>query len=695
MSSQRSRLNLVIVQTLVLSLMFALFGRLFYLQVANSNVYQSAALSIQSRDIVTPAVRGSITDSSGTPLAMDQPGLAITVDRSVIDKQPDKGVAVLTRVSNLLKLPYTDLWQGTRLCGELPIGSRSGCWNGTRFQAIPITKQATQTQALVILENSDTYAGINAATLPVRSYPSIYGELPVHVLGYVGGVSEADLNDPTKGFYRNENVGKSGLELMYDNYLRGTPGIKTVIVDRKESVTQTSENTSPISGNNLVTNISAPLQAAVEKALDRAVHNSRSQGYKADSGAAVVLNVRNGAVLAMASWPSYDPNMFQKGLTVKQAKDLFSEATGVPALSRAIQGTYAPASTFKALSVVAATAAGYSMNKSYKCPSKVQIGNREFKNFEAKNEGTINMETAIAVSCDTIWYQISYDEWVRDGGLRPKSGAHDYFFKNAKAFGVGTKTGIDLPDEASGRLPDRLWKTNYWKANKDFYCNYLNKAQKKDLTPYLIAIAKENCIDGYMLRAGDAVNFSIGQGDTLITPIQMAVAYAAIANGGTLWRPWIARAIVNPNGKILKEFSSQEIGKTEQTKADTEFLHRALRSVATNGTAAPVFSNFPVQVAGKTGTAQDLGRNKNGSAKDDTSWFASFAPADSPQYAVVMVVSQGGFGASVSAVGVKDIYSSLFGVVGGKVDPTKSAFPNGIPTDLPKLDVKNAKLENK
>ena len=487
MSSQRSRLNLVIVQTLIISLMLALIGRLFYLQVANTSVYQSAALSIQSRDIVSPALRGAITDDEGLPLAMDRPGLSITVDRSIVDKQPDKGVAVLTRVSNLLKLPYADLWQGTRLCGELAIGKRSGCWNGTRFQAIPITKQATQAQALVILENSDIYSGVNAETVPVRSYPSLAGELPVHVLGYVGGVSETDLSDPTKGFYRNENVGKSGLEYMYDSYLRGTPGIKTVIVDRKEAVTRTSQNTEPIPGDNLVTNINASLQSATEKALNHAVLSSRSMGYRADSGAAIVLNVKNGAVLSMASWPTYDPNMFQKGLTVQQAKDLFSEATGVPALSRAIQGTYAPASTFKALSVVAASKAGYSMNASYKCPSTVKIGNRVFKNFEAKNEGTINMEQAIAVSCDTIWYQIAYDEWVRDGGLSPKSNLKDYFFLNAGNFGVGKKTGIDLPGESTGRLPDRNWKQNYWKANKDFFCNYLARASKKDLTPYLIA----------------------------------------------------------------------------------------------------------------------------------------------------------------------------------------------------------------
>ena len=671
--------------------MLALIGRLFYLQVANTTVYQSAALSIQSRDIVSPALRGAITDSAGLPLAMDRPGLAIAVDRSVIDKQSDKGVAVLTRVSNLLKLPYADLWQSTRLCGEITTGKKSGCWNGTRFQAIPITKQATQTQALVILENSDIYAGVTAEPVPVRSYPSLAGESPVHVLGYVGGVSENDLNDPTKGFYRNENVGKSGLEYMYDNYLRGKPGIKNVIVDRKEAVTQTSQNTAPIPGDNLVTNLNASLQAATETALNRAVRNSRSMGYHADSGAAIVLNVKNGAVLAMASWPTYDPNMFQKGLTVQQAKDLFSEATGVPALSRAIQGTYAPASTFKALSVVAASKAGYNLNGNYACPSTVKIGNRVFKNFEAKNEGTINMEQAIAVSCDTIWYQIAYDAWVRDGGLSPKSNLKDYFFLNAKNFGVGKKTGIDLPGEAAGRLPDRNWKKNYWDANKNFFCNYSTRALKKDLTPYLIAIAHENCIDGYMLRAGDAVNFSIGQGDTLVSPLQLVNMYAAIANGGTLYKPQIARAIVSPQGKVIKDFKPIVNGKIPATSSDLAFLHRALRAVATRGTAAGLFANYPIAVSGKTGTGQVLGRNTNGSAKDDTSWFVSYAPSDKPQYAVVMMVSQGGFGATASGGGVKEIYSALFGVKGNTVDPKAAIFPaSGPKTSIPMIDTKSA-----
>ena len=693
--SQKSRLNLIIVEVLIISLLISLVGRLFYLQIAASFKYKNAALSIQSRDVLTPAIRGSITDSDGIPLAMDKPGLVISVDRSVIDKLPDKGDAVIAKVSKLIGKAKSDVWVSTRLCGELPIGERTGCWKGTRFQPIPITSAATQAQALKVLENADSYPGIDAIQIPVRSYPSLAGETGAHVLGYVGSVTETDLMNPDKKFYRDEVIGKTGLEYQYDDYLRGVPGIKTVIVDRKEAVTQQTQSIPAKSGDNLITNLNVKLQATTEKALSPALMRAKSLGYHADGGAAVVMDVHSGKILALASYPTYDLNIFQKGLTQAQAKDLFGESTGVPALIRPLQGMYAPASTFKSISIVAASKAGYNLNAKYDCPASVQVGNREFKNFETSPLGMITMQNAIAVSCDTVWYKIAYDQWIKDGGLSPKSSANDYFFNAARSFNIGKKTGIDLPGEASGRLPDRQWKLDYYKQNKDFYCNFTQKAKKSDLTPYLIAIAKENCTDGYIIRAGDAVNFSIGQGDTLLTPLQMTVVYAAVANGGTLWKPYVARAIVDSKGKVIKEFAPEIVGKTEQTPSDTEFLHKALRSVATSGTAAGVFAGFPVQVAGKTGTGQDLGRNKNGSAKDDTSWFASFAPADSPQYAVVMVVSQGGFGASVSAPGVKDIYTTLFGVVGGKIDPTKSAFPNGIPNTLPKLDVKNAKLVTK
>jgi penicillin-binding protein 2 len=691
--NQRSRLSLIVTQTLVLSLMLALFGRLFFLQVASGLKYQNAALSIQSRDIVNPAIRGAITDSSGLPITMDRPGMQITVNRSATDALPDKGTAVFARLASLLSITPAEVYTKTRLCGELSLGQRAGCWNGTRQQPIPITKAATEKEALKVLENPTLFAGVDAAPVPVRSYPTLAGENAAHVLGYTGVVTDADLANPNNHYYRNEIVGKSGLEYVYDNYLRGTPGVKTLIVDRKEAITSISQNTKPTPGNNLVTHLDVRLQAATEKALASSVQRSRSMGYHADSGAAIVMDVTNGAVLAMASYPTYDPNMWQVGLTTQQAKDLFSVTTGVPALSRAIQGEYAPASTFKSVSIVAAKSAGYNLNALYNCPAQLQVGTQLFRNFETKSQGRINMTEAIAVSCDTIWYQIAFDQWLKDGGLNPHSSINDYFFNAARGFGVGKKTGIDLPGELSGRLPDRQWKQNYYDANKAFFCNYTKRAKPSDLTPYLIAIARENCLDGNKLRAGDAVNFSIGQGDTLVTPMQLTSMYAAIANGGTLWKPEIAKAVITPAGKVIKSFTPVVNGKITATSSDISFLHTALRAVATRGTAAGVFANFPVDVAGKTGTGQVLGRNPNGSAKDDTSWFASFAPSSSPRYAVVMMVSQGGFGAAVSAVGVKDIYSALYGVVGNKVDPTKAIFgPSGPPVALPKVDPKYAKL---
>jgi penicillin-binding protein 2 len=686
--SLRSKINLIIFQTLVFSLIFALFGRLFYLQIIESGKYKDAAISIQSRDVVTPAVRGAIADINGTPMVVDLPGLVVSINRIEIDKQPDKGVKVLAQVANLFKLEYSDIYQRTRLCGELPKDNRAGCWNGTRYQPIPLVGNASQDLALRVMENSDLYPGVEVQSVPFRSYPSLQGENAAHLLGYVGAVTDEDLKNPAINYYRNEVVGKTGLEINYNQYLRGTPGVRTFLVNRKEVVTKQNKNIQAVAGNNLITNIDAKLQAAVEKSLEAAVKRARSSGYRGDSGAAVVLEIKTGRVLAMASYPTYDPTIWQKGLTVKQAEDLFSEAKGVPALSRPLQGLFAPASTFKSVSVVAAAKAGYPLNASYNCPATVEIGNRTFKNFDSIAAGRIPLDLGLAISCDSLWYQISYDEWVRDGGLKPKSSPNDYFFKAAKDFGVGLLTGIDLPSELKGRLPDRQWKQNWYEQNKDFYCNYKNRAKKADLTAYLIEIARENCIDGNKVRAGDAVNFSIGQGDTLVTPLRLAQIYAAIANNGTYYKPQVARAIVDVDGKLIKEFKPVVADTIEVEQSTWDFLHRSLRMVVTRGTAAGVFSGFPVEISGKTGTAQVFGKNPNGSAKDDTSWFASYGPTQDPQYAVVMMVSQGGFGASTSGLGVRNIYEALFGVSGNKVNPEKAIFPNGVPSTIAKVDLK-------
>ena len=685
--NNKSRLSLLVVQILVVSLMTALFGRLFYLQVAAGPKYREAALSIQSRDVVSPATRGLIVDGYGVPLAMNKAGLAITIDRIAIDKLEDKGVGVMKRLAVLLNLKYADIYQNTRLCGELPKGEKVGCWQGSRFQPIPITKSADPDIALQIVERSDEFPGVDAQPVAIRSYPSYLNVNAAHVLGYVGPLTESDLlaSNGTQ-YFRSETIGKTGLEIQYDSFLRGEPGIRTVIVDRKESVTRESQNTQPVAGNHLVTSLDVRLQAATEKALKEAVLRGRANGYTSDSGAAIVMDVKTGRILALASYPTYDPNAWEKGLTIEQAADLFSEKKSVPALNRALQGLFAPASTFKVVSVVAAASAGYDLNANYKCPSQVQVGTRAFQNFDSKNQGTMNMKKAIAVSCDTIWYQIAFDEWLRDGGLKPKSDPNDYFFKAAQAFQITERVGIDLPSESRSRLADREYKKKWYAQNKDFYCNYKDRATKAQQTPFLLQLAAENCVDGDKIRAGDAVNFSICQGDTVVTPLKLTQMYAAIANGGTIWQANIAKAVVKTDGTVIQTFTPQKLGTLDIDASTIKFLQDSLREVVVSGTGTGAFSGFPIEVSGKTGTGQVFGKNPNGSLKDDTSWFASFAPSKNPRYAVVMMVGQGGFGASTSGVGVRQIYEAIYGVSGNKIIPGAALFPEGKPpTQLPKI----------
>ena len=695
--NQRARLSLLVVQIFIFSLLFGLLGRLFYLQVAAGPIYRDAALSIQSRDVVTPATRGLIVDSSGVPLALNRVGVAITVDRTKIDRQPDKGFAVLQSLSTLLNIEYKDLYQRTRLCGELPKGARAGCWTGSRFQPIPLTKEADPELALRIVERPDQFPGVSATPVSIRNYPASAGANAAHLLGYIGPLTEEDLSGANgRSYFRSESIGKAGLEIQYDEYLRGSPGIKTVIVDRKEAVTSTTQNSKPVGGNHLVTSIDVRVQAAAESALADAVRRARAMGYPSDGAAAVVMDVRNGQIIALASHPTYDPNSYERGLTVAEAKNLYSEKAGVPALSRALQGLFAPASTFKAVSAVAAANAGYDLNATYDCPSQVEVGTRAFQNFESKAQGRISMTKAMAISCDTIWYRIAFDEWLRDGGLKPKSNANDYFFKAAKGFQIGVKTGIDLPSESSGRLADREWRKAWYAQNKDFYCNYKERASKSQQTAFLVQLAYENCLDGDKIRAGDAVNFSIGQGDTVISPLKLAQMYAAIANGGTILKPTIAKAIVKTDGTVIKEFKPEKLGVLPADRETIKFLNKSLREVVVSGTGAGAFNSFPIPISGKTGTAQVFGRNPNGSAKADTSWFASYGPTNKPRFAVVMMVSQGGFGASVSGVGARKIYETLLGVEGSKVSSAKILFPSGIPpVGLPKISpatkVKGAK----
>ena len=220
--------------------------------------------------------------------------------------------------------------------------------------------------------------------------------------------------------------------------------------------------------------------------------------------------------------------------------------------------------------------------------------------------------------------------------------------------------------------------------------NFKEIKLKKEIREHLIAIAKENCTDGYIIRAGDAVNFSIGQGDTVITPLKQAQIYSAIANGGTLWQPLVAKAIVKTDGTVVKTFTPKVMGKVDVDKSTFAWLRDALHQVTINGTAAGDFAGFPIPVAGKTGTGEVFGLNKDGTKKNSTSWFASFAPVDKPQYAVVVMVSQGGTGAAAAGVGAREIYNTIFGVSGSKQIPEKVIK---IATTLPKISAATKVVE--
>jgi penicillin-binding protein 2 len=372
------------------------------------------------------------------------------------------------------------------------------------------------------------------------------------------------------------------------------------------------------------------------------------------------------------------------GITAKEYASISGVRNNYPNQSRATQGEFAPGSTFKPVTLSAAVMAGYPLGGTYPCPSSYTVGGRSFSNYESEAFGQISLKKAIEVSCDTVFYKLAYEMWVRDGGIRPKARPADHLTRMAQGFGLGKETGLDLPEESGGRIADRAWKQEFWERTRMVNCakgrsGYPDIAKKDpERAAYLKLLAQENCLEGNQYRAGDAVNFSIGQGDTTTTPLQMARLYAAIANGGTLWVPTIAKAVVSPDGRVVRQIKPRSAGRLPVRPDIIRFLQNALRSVPENGTARFPFAEWPldkIPMAAKTGTAEVYG-------KQSTSWFATYGPATAPQYSVVMMVSQGGTGSGVSGPSVEKIYEALLGVKNRKVVPSAALLPSP-PRTLP------------
>ena len=687
---RRSSQRLIVFAALVLSLMLTLIGRAFQLQGLNSEKYQSIATSNRTRDIITYAPRGQIVDQSGVPLVANRSSLVITADPTALGRQKDGGKAVLNRLGKLVGLSGWALQRRMMPCGTPGAPRPPTCWNGSTVQPVPLIKDADESVALAVVERVDQFRGLAAEVEGVRDYPMPYGVNAAHILGYLQPVNDSELAEQAKlpkeqrWLLRNDLVGRSGLESEYDRKLRGKPGIKRLVVDRRGRVVGTYVAQESRAGNTLVTSISAPLQSVAESALVNSVRISRSRGYPADSAALVVLDVTNGRVLALASYPTYDPRIWVGRINSKQYQALLDPKKGTPLLFRPTQGLFPPGSTFKVVTTTAALDSGWGAGSRIPCPSVYEVGRRKLRNFDGERAGSLTLAGAIEMSCNTVFYRIGHELWKRDGGTDNTGKAKEVVYQWARKYHLAQKTGIDLGSESRGRIVGRKERMDTWTSMKAAWCKrgkegYPEYKNRPAWAAYLKAIAAENCTDGYLYRGGDAALFAIGQGDTLVTPLQMAVLYASIANGGTLWQPTIGKAIISADGKTATGIKPTKIGDVGLDETQLRVLRNGLKMVVTGGTAAGTFAGYPnsmVPVAGKTGTAQMGGNNLR-----ETSWFASFAPANKPRYAVVAMVSQGGTGSSSAAVAVRKVYEAIFGVTGGTVDPAASVFPGGAPMD--------------
>jgi len=676
-----SRRRLVLLYLVAAAMIITLGGRLWYLQVMDTTQYKTLASANQTRQVVVPAVRGSIVDDEGQPLVTNTTSLVVSVNMTQLAQSTsDDGQSVLRRLASLLGMSDKTLTEKTRLCTK---GVPAPCWPGSPYQPIPVDQQVSVQTALQIMEQPTVYPGVTAQVQPVVQYPMPDGANPAQVLGYLQPITQQEMakdHIPETGFASDDLVGQSGLEAEYNTALTGMPGTRTVSVNAAGDVTGTVSQTAPRNGDTLVTSLNAKVQDVAQNALDSAINNARSQGNDVNQGAAIV-ETTTGRIVAMASYPDYNPNVWTGSISQGEVNYLFGlgnrSNSGEPALNWATQGQYAPGSTFKVTSTAAAVADGYSINGLYSCPASVSIDGHTFINDGEPSLGDMTFAEALIQSCDTVYYDIGYGMYQTDD---PKANT----VLSAKApiqkmqqmeldWGFGNYTGVDLPEESTGTIPTRQWLYWMWEDNAhkgENWCKYGNANGS-----YVQQIEYQDCQDGWVWEPGQAAIAAIGQGYVTVTPLQLANAYVALANGGTLYSPRIGEALVSPAGKVVQKISPPVIRHLPVSSYTLAYIRSALAGVVTQGTAAGAFGGFPlgqVCVAGKTGTAQIMG-------KVATSVFASFAPCQNPKYVVIVMLPDSGYGADAAAPAVRQIWDGIYGL-----EKHQAALPAGqLPTSIP------------
>ena len=673
-----SRRRLAVLYLVVTSLLIGLGARVWYLQVIARPGYVALANQDQVRDIIEPSVRGEIVDDTGTPMVDNRSALVVSVDMASLSQAADGGAAELRRLASLLGMRYKIMMDKVRLCTA---GVPQPCWPGSPYQPIPVAQNVPDKLALQVLESRREFPGVTAQVQPVTRYRQPVSTDTAQVLGYLQPITAEQvkrLGLAVTGFSGVDLVGQAGLQLQYDKQLRGVAGDKKILVNARGQVTGTIRQVRPKAGDNLVTSINARLQHDTQTALAAAIRRTQAQGnVRATTGAAVVMTT-TGRVVAMASYPTYDPSVWAGGISVAEFRGLFGSRGFEPILNRAAQGQYAPGSTWKVTSAAAAVAAGYPLAGPYACPAAVTIDGRSYANDGLPSLGAMSLGQALVVSCDTVFYNLAYDIWLTDDRKADDvTSGHARVQKMQKmelAWGFGKNTGIDLPAESPGTVPTREWLYHLWKDNAHAGQNWCQHGRANGT--YIQRIEYDDCRSGNVWTPGQSVIAAIGQGYVTVTPLQLARAYAALANGGTLYSPRIGEALLAPDGKVVRKIRPPVAGHLPVARSTLAYIRSALAGVVTRGTAAGAFSGFPlgkVCVAGKTGTAQVAGNLA-------TSVFASFAPCGHPKFVVVMMIPDSGYGADVSAPAVRQIWDDIYGLEGHH-----AALPGGRLPGLPQI----------
>ncbi|MEW6058723.1 MAG: penicillin-binding protein 2 [Actinomycetota bacterium] len=627
MTEGRTEPRLKLLAGLVAFMFAALTTRLWFLQVLTSAEAREKARNNYVHLVESAAPRGRIIDDQGNVLVENRTTLVVTVNRQEAGDGLESDIYTL---SKLLGISAEEIARRV----ESPLYYENS--------PVPVASHVSKKVAFYIGEHQGELPGVTVARVPVRTYPQ--GSLAAHVLGYLGQVSPDQLQDPAFEAYEpGDRVGKTGVEAEYEHFLRGTDGVTKYRVNSAGEILEQLSERPPEPGDDLVLTLSSDIQGLAEESLQvgleharRTIDPTRNKPYMANAGAVVVLDPTTGAIKALASSPSYDPTFFVRPHTSEQYEQMFGAATGYPLLNRAIQGQYPPGSTYKPFVLLSALRRGIADTSAYyPCPPFWEVPedplHESFDNWSKTDWGSISLSRALFDSCDTVFYPIGYQYWRIY--YPPTSPPKEPLQEDLKKMGFGSATNVDIPYEKAGRVPTPEWKAE-WHRNDP-----------------------ENYPSGKWFP-GDFINMSIGQGDTLVTPLQIAQAFATIMNNGRECVPHIAQRIQKASGEMVMRIRDHCGRRVPFTHTQLEYVRNALAQVPIQGTAASAFRGFPfsqVWIAGKTGTAQVTGWQ-------DYSWFAAMASAEGKEYVVVALVEQGGHGSMTAAPIVRRVVEGLYGL---------------------------------